>query len=67
MIDLSKDTIASYQAQVCDIYKQLEKEGWSNLKLFEWRCRRISILNMKIKCRAADLGKSEGEYSNNTI
>lgn len=65
MIDLSKDTIASYQEQVRDIYKQLEKEGWSNLKLFEWRYRRISILNMKIKCRSTDLGKPEGKYEDN--
>lgn len=65
MIDLSKDTIASYQEQVRDIYRQLEKEGWSNLKLFEWRYRRISILNMKIKCRSTDLGKPEGKYEDN--
>ncbi len=65
MIDLSKNTIASYREQVCDIYRQLEREGWSNLKLFEWRCRRISILNMKIKCRSTDLGKPEGKYEDN--
>lgn len=64
MIDLSKSVIGSYKEKVRDIYKKLEQDGWSNLKLFEFRYRKIHLLNSKIKNRSADLNKPEGEYSN---
>lgn len=64
MIDLSKSVIGSYKEKVREIYKKLEQDGWSNLKLFEFRYRKIHLLNSKIKNRSADLNKPEGEYSN---
>ncbi len=67
MIDLSKSVIDSYQEKVREIYKELEKDGWSNLKLFEFRYRKIHLLNSKINNRSADLNKPEGEYSNDII
>ncbi len=67
MIDLSKSVIDSYQEKVREIYKKLENDGWSNLKLFEFRYRKIHLLNSKINNRSADLNKPEGEYSNDII
>lgn len=64
MIDLSKSVIGSYKEKVREIYRELEQDGWSNLKLFEFRYRKIHLLNSKIKNRSADLNKPEGEYSN---
>lgn len=55
-------TTSSYQEQVNEIYKLLIRDGWSNLKLFEWRMRKISLLNSKIKNLSADMGRVEGEY-----
>ena len=52
----------SYREQVNEIYKLLERDGWSNLKRFEYRIRKINLLNHKIKCLAADMGKPEGKY-----
>lgn len=48
MIDLTKDTIRSYQRMVSEIYKTLEREPWCSLLHFEHNVRRISILNTKI-------------------
>lgn len=67
MIDLSKSVIGSYKEKVREIYKKLEQDGWSNLKLFEFRYRKIHLLNSKIKNRSTDFHKSEDEYSNDII
>lgn len=53
----------SYRGKVAELYAMLEKDGWSSLKLFEWRYRKIHLLNQKINCRSAELGKAEGVYS----
>lgn len=52
-----------YRKRVEELYGQISQEGWSNLKRFEMLYRKIHILNGKIKCRAADYEKQEGEYS----
>ncbi len=49
MIDLSEPTLRKYRQKVYDIYKQLERDPWSNIKSFEHKTRCISILNAKIK------------------
>lgn len=67
MIDLSKSVIDSYEEKVRDIYKKLEKDGWSNLGLFEYRYRKIHLLNSKINNRSTDLNKPAGKYSNDII
>lgn len=67
MIDLSKSVIDSYREKVLEIYKKLEKDGWSNLKLFEFRYRKIHLLNGKIRNKSTDFHKSEDEYSNDII
>lgn len=56
----------SYRDKVNTLYRLLEKDGWSNLKLFEWRYRNIHILNAKIKNRSAQTDKEEGSYSTST-
>lgn len=55
-------TPSSYQEQVNNLYKLLNRDGWSNLKLFEWRVRKINLLNSKIKNLSADMGRAAGEY-----
>lgn len=53
----------SYGEKVNKLYSLLERDGWSNLKLFEWRYRKIHLLNSKIKNKAAQTDKEEGCYS----
>lgn len=53
----------SYREKVNKLYSLLERDGWSNLKLFEWRYRKIHLLNIKIKNKAAQTDKEEGCYS----
>lgn len=53
----------SYREKVNELYRLLERDGWSNLKLFEWRYRKIHLLNSKIKNKAAQTDKEEGSYS----
>ncbi len=53
----------SYREKVNELYRLLERDGWSNLKLFEWRYRKIHLLNSKIKNKAAQTDKEEGCYS----
>lgn len=52
----------SYQDEVNDIYRQLERNTSIPLHLFEAKMRRISILCHKINCRSADMGKQKGKY-----
>lgn len=56
-------TTKSYEEEVNELYKMLIRDSWSNLRSFEWRYRKIHILNSKIKNKAAQLDKEEGVYS----
>lgn len=61
MIDIY--SAKSYKDEVKTLYSLLEKDGWSNLKTFEWRYRKIHLLNGKIRNNAARTKKDDGEYS----
>lgn len=52
----------SYQDRVDEMYRLLDGDSECSLELFEWRMRRIHILNLKIKQRSADLGRKEEIY-----
>ena len=53
----------SYQERVDDIYKQLERNPWCPLEIFELKIRKINMLNSRIKNLAADMGREEGKYN----
>lgn len=53
----------SYQERVDDIYKQLERNPWCPLEIFELKVRKINMLNSRIKNLAADMGREEGKYN----
>lgn len=55
-------TTRTYQDRVDEMYKLLRSDRECSLELFEWRARRIHILEMKIRQRSADLGKKEERY-----
>nr|DAL27088.1 MAG TPA_asm: hypothetical protein [Caudoviricetes sp.] len=61
MLQLS--TTRSYQERVDDIYKQLERNPWCPLEIFELKIRKINMLNSRIKNLAADMGREEGKYN----
>lgn len=52
----------SYQDRVGEIYRLLNGDSECSLELFEWRVRQVHILNLKIKQRAADMGRKEEIY-----
>ncbi len=56
-------TTQSYQERVDDIYKQLERNPWCPLEIFELKIRKINMLNSRIKNLAADMGREEGKYN----
>lgn len=56
-------TTRSYQEGVDDIYKQLERNPWCPLEIFELKIRKINMLNSRIKNLAADMGREEGKYN----
>lgn len=56
-------TTRSYQERVYDIYKQLERNPWCPLEIFELKIRKINMLNSRIKNLAADMGREEGKYN----
>lgn len=56
-------TTRSYQERVDDIYKQLERNPWCPLEIFELKIRKINMLNSRIKNLAADMGREEGNYN----
>lgn len=56
-------TTRSYQERVDDIYKQLERNAWCPLEIFELKVRKINMLNSRIKNLAADMGREEGKYN----
>ena len=66
MIDLSEPTLHKYRRKVLEIYRELERNPWAPLGIFESKLRKINILNSKIKNVSSDIGKPEGEYSNFT-
>lgn len=66
MIDLSEPTLHKYRRKVLEIYRELERNPWAPLGIFESKLREINILNSKIKNVSSDIGKPEGEYSNFT-
>lgn len=66
MIDLSEPTLHKYRRKVLAIYRELERNPWAPLGIFESKLRKINILNSKIKNVSSDIGKPEGEYSNST-
>ena len=66
MIDLSEPTLRKYRRKVLEIYRELERNPWAPLGIFESKLRKINILNSKIKNVSSDIGKPEGEYSNFT-
>lgn len=66
MIDLSEPTLHKYRRKVLEIYRELERNPWVPLGIFESKMRKINILNSKIKNVSSDIGKPEGEYSNFT-
>lgn len=66
MIDLSEPTLHKYRRKVLEIYRELERNPWAPLGIFESKLRKINILNSKIKNVSSDIGKPEGEYSNST-
>ena len=66
MIDLSEPTLHKYRRKVLEIYRELERNPWAPLGIFESKMRKINILNSKIKNVSSDIGKPEGEYSNFT-
>lgn len=47
------------QEIVAEHYAALSNDLFCSIDLFEWRVRRINILNMKIKQRSADIGYTE--------
>lgn len=47
------------QEIVAEHYAALSNDLLCSIDLFEWRVRRINILNMKIKQRSADIGYTE--------
>lgn len=67
MIDLSEPTLHKYRRKVLEIYRELERNPWAPLGIFESKLRKINILNSKIKNVSSDIGKPEGEYSNFTM
>lgn len=56
-------TTRSYQERVDDIYKQLERNPWCPLEIFELKIRKINMLNSRIKNLTADMGREEGKYN----
>lgn len=56
-------TTRSYQERVDDMYKQLERNPWCPLEIFELKIRKINMLNSRIKNLAADMGREEGKYN----
>ena len=56
-------TTRSYQERVDDIYKQLKRNPWCPLEIFELKIRKINMLNSRIKNLAADMGREEGKYN----
>ena len=56
-------TTRSYQERVDDIYKQLERNPWCPLEIFELKIRKINMINSRIKNLAADMGREEGKYN----
>lgn len=52
----------SYQDRVDEMYRLLDGDSDCSLELFEWRYRRIHMLNLKIKLRSADMGRKEEIY-----
>lgn len=56
-------TTRSYQERVDDIYKQLERNPWCPLEIFELKIRKINMLNSRIKNLAADMGREDGKYN----
>ena len=50
-------TTRSYQERVDDIYKQLERNPWCPLEIFDLKIRKINMLNSRIKNLAADMGR----------
>ena len=56
-------TTRSYQERVDDIYKQLERNPWCPLEIFELKIRKINMLNSRIKNLAADMGREECKYN----
>lgn len=56
-------TTRSYQERVDDIYKQLERNPWCPMEIFELKIRKINMLNSRIKNLAADMGREEGKYN----
>ena len=56
-------TTRSYQERVDDIYKQLERNPWCPLEIFELKIRKINMLNSRIKNLEADMGREEGKYN----
>lgn len=56
-------TTRSYQERVDDIYKQLERNPWCPLEIFELKIRKINMLNSRIKNLSADMGREEGKYN----
>ena len=52
-------TTQTYQDRVDEMYRLLGDGGECPLELFEWRVRRIHILNMKIMQRSADMGRGK--------
>ena len=66
MIDLSEPTLHKYRRKVLEIYRELERNPWAPLGIFDSKLRKINILNSKIKNVSSDIGKPEDEYSNFT-
>ena len=56
-------TTQSYQDRVDEIYKQLERNPWCPMEIFELKIRKINMLNSRIKNLAADMGREEGKYN----
>lgn len=52
-------TTKPIQEIVAEHYAALSNDLLCSIELFEWRVRRINILNMKIKQRSADIGYTE--------
>lgn len=52
-------TTKPMQEIVAEHYAALSNDLLCSIELFEWRIRRINILNMKIKQRSVDIGYTE--------
>lgn len=52
-------TTKPIQEVVAEHYAALVNDISCSIELFEWRVRRINVLNMKIKQRSADIGYTE--------